>query len=177
MDEENSVHQKMMDESYEIWKKSSRLSYLDFLEKVNNELGDGYVNAVITGNLNYQVTNGGFYQWYDNRYYKTIDQLIDFLKLNFENEKLVIKVISLLEEFKEELCFISIGLKECKKLSHGYQEFLTESLDNKFQEKLENLDSEYYSINEDFMNILENYFKKKENENGKKEKESSEESK
>lgn len=70
-----SLHQELMNEAYELWQANdwSRTQFimrLNWLQRV----------AVITGNFNYQVCNGGFVQWHDNGYSAQADELIEILK-------------------------------------------------------------------------------------------------
>jgi len=69
-----SNHQKIMDSAYE--KYTSNLSYEDFVRQLNHIER----TAVLTGNLNYQVENGGFIQWHHNAYSSCADELFSVLK-------------------------------------------------------------------------------------------------
>lgn len=81
--------QKLMDEAYEIWQNELRDSASQTtLFKTLEERGmSNHVKAVMLGNLNYQVENGGFQQWVDNGYAsEALPGLLDFLKeLGTEN--------------------------------------------------------------------------------------------
>lgn len=64
--ETKDLHQTLMNEAYDLWQKHKDwdkrkfITSLDYLPKL----------AVILGNLNYQVCNGGFSQWEFNGYKK-----------------------------------------------------------------------------------------------------------
>jgi hypothetical protein len=58
------LHQELMNRAYARWQKVPGMSRQDFL----NGLSPSEKFAVVTGNLNYQVENGGFGQWFSNRY-------------------------------------------------------------------------------------------------------------
>lgn len=66
----DSRWQQLMNEAYDKWQKNSKAgvveswTYAQFLR----QLSVAERRAVILGNLNYQVENGGFSQWVDNGY-------------------------------------------------------------------------------------------------------------
>jgi hypothetical protein len=62
--ETKDFHQELMDKAYDLWRTHKDWSYpifIDNLDMVSRR-------AVVLGNLNYQVCNGGFTQWEDNQY-------------------------------------------------------------------------------------------------------------
>lgn len=78
---ENSVQQQIMDKAYELfrahpeWQIADLFDHLSYVQRV----------AVALGNLNYQVENGGFTQWYFNGYAEVhFDSLS---RLDFDKEK------------------------------------------------------------------------------------------
>jgi hypothetical protein len=87
---EESVHQELMNEAYEIYEEFPGIKKTKFIEKVM-EKGDKYYHAVITGNLNYQVNNGGFSQWNENGYSDSIEELIEFFSQKFKEDKTIKK--------------------------------------------------------------------------------------
>ncbi len=58
------THQEIMSEAYKLCEVNPTMLYVDFLR----ELGPRERFAVLIGNLNYQVTNGGWSQWVGNGY-------------------------------------------------------------------------------------------------------------
>lgn len=65
-------HQSLMDEAYALWRTSEpRWLYEEFLAN----LDPLHRAAVMLGNMNYQVENGGWGQWTDNKYAICWDQL------------------------------------------------------------------------------------------------------
>ena len=56
--------QSLMDAAYTAWQAEQSKSYDDFIF----DLDGTHKAAVLIGNLNYQVENGGFTQWMDNGY-------------------------------------------------------------------------------------------------------------
>ena len=72
---EEGIHEKLMDETYLKWADHANWTYdelIDSLPKIERV-------AVLLGNLNYQVENGGFYQWHFNLYGKWADEIISIL--------------------------------------------------------------------------------------------------
>ncbi len=68
-----SKHQTLMTRAYKKW--ANGMTYLDFLQALNVTER----RAVTLGNLNYQVGNGGFLQWADNRYIQGLEHLREAL--------------------------------------------------------------------------------------------------
>jgi hypothetical protein len=164
--DKKSVHQSLMDEGYDLWDKNSDfLCYEEFLDLAQEKLGFLYREAVITGNLNYQVGNGGFHQWNANEYSVCIDELINFFQQNFDKEnKIIISVLHILEEVSETINWVEDGKKEIKKVDYDYREFFNERLDDYLYDNLGRSDESYYKINEELMEILEEFFSNKLNE-------------
>lgn len=70
--------QKLMDQAYDRWTKGDlkSLSYSEFID----ELDPLHRKAVLLGNLNYQVNNGGFSQWIGNDYAQQATRVLSVLK-------------------------------------------------------------------------------------------------
>ena len=68
--QDGNIHQAIMDIAYALWqsKEGQNWTHKEMLEQVTD--GYGFISrlAVQLGNLNYQVENGGWIQWYDNGY-------------------------------------------------------------------------------------------------------------
>jgi hypothetical protein len=158
--EEESIHQKLMNKAYDLWstEEGKELNYSDFLDVVSDKFGKLYSNAVITGNLNYQVENGGFSQWHYNDYSITLDDLIIFFTDNFKNNEVIDKLKYILNEVVDILDWLDEG-KDCVKNLYDYKEFFIEKLEDQVQKELNQLDEKYYEINEKLNEILEEYFK------------------
>lgn len=113
------------------------------------KLSDIEKKAVVLGKLNYQVENGGFYQWVDNGYVSSIEYLLLVLKeMDTETSK---KVAELLENIRP---FVISGVKN----TGCFGKYLT--LDH--EDVMDNiefnyLDDEYYNINEKFMEDCEEF--------------------
>lgn len=159
--EKESKHQTLMNESYQLWTDEKGFTYENFLLEVEENLSENHLNAVITGNLNYQVENGGFRQWYDNGYYASIDRLVEFFTKNFKDNEIIKKIIYILEDVHEDIEWAERGKLACKRCNYElyeYKEFFIESFEDKLCDLLEKYDNRYYGISEDLMKILEDFF-------------------
>lgn len=118
-------HQELMDKAYNRWADGEfkSLSLKDFFEK----LPVLEQTAVALGNLNYQVGNGGFYQWEDNGYkdahkdfLKQLERLIPYK--DFPQLLAAIKLVHLATTRKnQELCDdIYYSLSGLKKQMNDY---------------------------------------------------------
>lgn len=87
---EKTFHQKVMDQAYDRWKQGTH--YRGFLLS----LGRLHRDAVVLGNLNYQVQNGGFSQWVENDYHEGAEYLVYALRAM--DTELARKVLTMVEE-------------------------------------------------------------------------------
>ena len=159
--EEESIHQTLMNNAYDLWsiEEGKKLSYSDFLDVVSDKFGKLYSNAVITGNLNYQVENGGFYQWFENGYVIALGDLIIFFEENFEENETIEKLKNLLNRVVDILDWYDGGIDSLSGIDEDYKEFFIEKLEDQLMNELSALDETYYEINEKLNEILEEYFK------------------
>jgi hypothetical protein len=159
--EEESIHQMLMNKAYDLWQTEvgKRLRYENFLDLINEKLGSIYYHAVITGNLNYQVENGGFSQWYFNGYHITIDDLICFFRDKFKDNKTINNLIDNLTDILETIDWYDEGKRCIKNINYDYKDLFEEVLEEKFNNELSGFDDYYYKINDDINEILEEYFK------------------
>ena len=157
--EEESIHQNLMNKAYDLWstEDGKKLSYSDFLDAVSDKFGKLYFDAVITGNLNYQVENGGFSQWHYNNYSITLDDLIIFFTNNFKDNNVIDKLKYILNEVADILNWLDEG-KDCVKNLYNHKEFFIEKLEEEVENNFNSLDKRYYEINEKLNEILEEYF-------------------
>lgn len=87
-----SVHQTLMNQAYDKWSGEWKgLPYSQFIERLSHVQR----LAVLTGNLNYQVENGGWDQWFLNGYGDHAERLIGLLSKHTERPG-VSEVISLI---------------------------------------------------------------------------------
>jgi hypothetical protein len=135
-----SYHQKLMNEAYASFKK---LSYDEFI----NQLDEKHKVAVILGNLNYQVGNGGFSQWYYNNYHKAFTKYAGIL--NTAISKIDNRVISpRFYELKKAISYALLAIDSIDDANDAYGEDEDEidystldKLDDRFYE-LKNLESQ-----------------------------------
>ena len=148
---ENTLHQKIMDEAYSFWQSQEKMDYVTFIDSLDKK----QKLAVLTGNLNYQVENGGFSQWHINEYSKKAKELIELLT-PLEGIEVVKEVIELVETA------IDIIEEFDRPEGSGFdedEEYYDEYHDNEMHSALDSLDTRYYSINEKFLNIIEEVLK------------------
>lgn len=124
-----------MNQAYDFWKNEKpELSYNEFIKA----LPEKQAQAVIIGNLNYQVENGGFSQWASNGYSDQAERLKMYLRLiATESAKLVHDTIEEFEEYAEDYCEDD------------------EDDDDFDYSTLRKLDNYYYSLNEQFLTDVE----------------------
>lgn len=135
--------QALMDQAYARFKANRQWSKQDFWDQLDAQERI----AVFAGNLNYQVENGGFMQWFDNGY--ATDEVTGFL-------------IRLCQR---------IGSPTSDKVEMILRDFLdhtrgrnsrdddADDWDSLF-ELLEPLNTRYYEINNQFMSDVETYLGK-----------------
>lgn len=89
-----SIHQSLVDKAYDRWRDEWKdLSYEEFISR----LPERERFAVLTGNLNYQVENGGFSQWAENGFLSTAPTLLDLLK-RYADRPVIAKVRQIVAE-------------------------------------------------------------------------------
>ena len=96
----DSTHQWLMNRAYDTWEPEE--DYTEFLERLDSLHRD----AVVLGNLNYQVENGGWIQWYLNGYINGLPYIYDALD-RFEGfsekaSELAFELRDVLKEVEEE---------------------------------------------------------------------------
>ena len=164
-EETKSMHQEMMDKAYELWndsEESKKMSYENFLNKVEGELGKNYVDAVMTGNMNYQVGNGGWSQWNDNAYSCNIEDLLSFFKqTEFDNFPEIKDMRRILDEVEETLDWIDRGEEAVRHVDYDFRDIFEDAIRDSSRGDLNRLDSKYYKIGDKVMEILEQYFVQK----------------
>jgi hypothetical protein len=135
--------QAVMNGAYEKWQKGwsyeNFLDHLTYLERC----------VVVMGNLNYQVENGGFMQWYDNGYHKGANTLLYFLENELATDtakdvaRLILKCIERYNEYDPSL---------------AWNEWPSRNSEIDSEEpETGDLDNAYYKINETLMSELESY--------------------
>lgn len=132
MNTTETIHAKLMDEAYKWWNSRRDSQGYDWF--IYNLPRDDWRAAVLLGNLNYQVENGGFEQWHYNGYssqYARVRVLVE----QIDND-----VLQLLDAFMK---LVDKGL-----LDYDSGEFDDETA----QTVCLAFDCTYYGINEKFLN-------------------------
>lgn len=88
-----------MDEAYKKFK--GNMSYNDFIDNLTEK----EKLAVLTGNLNYQVGNGGFNQWHLNEYSEKGRELVLVVQSHLKGVASK-KVITILDDFSNEIDYL-----------------------------------------------------------------------
>lgn len=133
--------QKIMNVAYENWRKTDWSQakfwlHLSYSQKV----------AVYFGNLNYQVYNGGFFQWHDNRYSKCANELILILEDVNTNSSMAVANI------------IRQVMSEVKYRTPSNSWFYDDEEDEEYYD-LDEYDNEFYDISEILMVEIVEYLK------------------
>ena len=141
---EEDEHQRLMNEAYKNWTDKVGMDYPEFLTKLNQLERD----AVVLGNFNYQVCNGGIYQWLGNRYYKGLASLQGAAKrvnetIHTRNTERFLDSLSEVENFAVE-----------------YQNIAEDEFYDDYSLELARFDESYYNFNVDLLKDIEDYFRK-----------------
>jgi hypothetical protein len=119
-----------------------------------NSLGGLEKKAVLVGNLNYQIENGGFHQWCENEYVVCADDLVvgvlDVIANSCVNEKAK-KVVNEISDMVSKVHRI------WKEVDHRVDDFLN----HPDYDELDRLDTRFYEINKQFLSICEAYLVKR----------------
>lgn len=137
---ENGLHQQLMDAAYARWQGTGWSK-----DEFHDSLSPQERFAVHTGNLNYQVGNGGFMQWWDNQYGtpSTVDFLERAMARMGTNTALV--VAGLLKRYKE-----AVGTVNPRKRHIAWEDV---------RDEMEGLNDEFYKIDDQFLIDCENHLK------------------
>lgn len=136
-----SLWQFIIDKSYEKWdskdmNRKEFLNHITYYERL----------AVMFGNFNYEVEEGGLYQWHKNGYSEDLDSLYEFLKNSDYDKK--DDFLLLLDNFED----IKSAVDKLNCFNDWY--------DKDCQTRWNSLDSNnknYYTIKETWNNYFENY--------------------
>jgi hypothetical protein len=91
----DNPHQEIMDAAYDRWKAHDEWSKQDFWDQLSAK--ERF--AVFMGNMNQQITNGGFGQWLGNEY--ATPETVAYIRraLNRMGTSAALKVLELVEKF------------------------------------------------------------------------------
>lgn len=133
--------QEVVDKAYT---KYNNQNYVDFVESLN----DKERLAVLVGDLNSQVENGGLGQWDFNGYSDKVYDLVQYLEKYKEKSNAVKDILEILERFiKYKMDYNDAEYDE----DLGEDDFTEEE----FEEVLDDLDRLYYKRNDKFLSYIE----------------------
>ena len=146
------THEELMEEAYALWQKpeNSDWSQDDF---VSNLPSQAHKDAVVLGNLNYQVGNGGFQQWFDNGYGNRDTSYLIIELLPKIGTPTALEVQKLLRKARR----IQGNIEDAeRRRSSGYGDEEDE-YNERIYEQFEPLDDAYYQLDDQFMIDAEKY--------------------
>jgi hypothetical protein len=160
-EEKHPTWQALINNSYDKWANNKKMSYVEFLDS----LEDVARKAIELKNLNYQVENGGFEQWFGNGYVESdMDGVIETLKNSIITEAGK-KALEILNEASNSIEFYE-GVKEQyhrvsryaeNNLLDEFQSEFSDLCDERLAKELRALDNDYYNINKALMDDIENW--------------------
>lgn len=147
--DKDGLHQQLMDAAYLKWQTLPGLKYAGFIDGLS---GDEKL-AVLTGNLNYQVENGGFSQWHFNDYSKGGSELYRLLR-NVPGENVA--------RVREILSRANRAVRDAEERENSRSNFWGEYSEDDGPD-FAGLDDEFYAVNEAFMAEMEAHFQSHQN--------------
>jgi len=156
---DTGIIQQLMDEAYDKWQDNG-WSKEDFRNYISKNMSREHLIAVQIGNLNYQVENGGFLQWYDNGYYSMdLEDLITYCEEIKTKAATEVKV--LLESVRDIIDFYSSSTEAIELLNEHmfseHAEILDSCLWDLISAHLDQHNRQYYGINDEFLSDVETY--------------------
>lgn len=160
---EKSIWQELINAAYARWLDGDleRLRYDVFVEALDPE----HREAVVLKNLNYQVLNGGFRQWYDNGYSSDAPYLCEVLTAMDTPaskaaaaivEQAYDEVITFYTELKDQ--YTKAGQYEYSRLA-DFSDVFEEMVNKRLRRDLGALDDSYYALAE-LEHDIEAWFKR-----------------
>lgn len=162
-EQKHQLWQELMDKAYDRWGKGGDLKdleYLDFLD----ELEPLQRKAVVLGNLNYQVQNGGFSQWIGNRYWRTHR----YLRRTLEQMPgpAAKAVLELIDPLLTKLTLVRVDPRQFSQMDQADEDRLMVWLHGPMdefgledEEQGQQLDDKYYKLDDAFMDEVEAFLK------------------
>lgn len=142
-------HQQLMDQAYDRWQKNQHWSQEEFFD----ELTPAEKFAVAFGNLNYQVENGGFGQWWGNDYgtAETVSYLKRQSRKLGESGRLL---ADMLDEYTHETKGLTQQEFSREHCSNRWGDFDEEGFEET-ERALDELTDQFYAMNADLMAAVE----------------------
>lgn len=148
------IHQKLMDESYDWWRSQEGMRQHQFIDKLSEQFTEFHKIAVILGNLNYQVCNGGFAQYDGNGYSSNLDDVLSFLEEHKNYDPSFEEVMHICTEVYEELDFRRRVLEEINKMDYDVQDYVRDAVYHYPETSFNRMDNNYYQINDKFLEAI-----------------------
>ncbi len=140
-----------------LWRKNEGWSYQQFIESLS-----GCTRAaVLIGNLNYQVENGGFDQWITNNYSIFSGHIIKYLKeIGTKSAKAVAEILRDVESAYQSQALANDYRRACRSYDRSWPE---DGYDDEEERHLcwDEHDERYYNVREQFMADVEAWLQKK----------------
>lgn len=164
MEEKYEVWEGLMDQAYSKWEKEN-WSKAEFIQEHCSDLER---KAVLLGNLNYQVENGGFGQWVDNGYGIFWEDTVEVLRqVGTEN---AMKTINLINRFSQYINEDPDGYEWITEVETNCEPYYDEENDEWLEDETEEeenpgwdiaceISSEYYKFNQSLMDEIEEFLK------------------
>lgn len=124
--------QKTVDDAYKIWHNDEDMSYEQFINCLEGDI----LLSVLAGNLNYQVENGGFLQWYDNGFSVGGPLLLELLE-NHKDNYIIREIIEIVD--KAMLYLNKFNRESASVISNSCSDEIDDDLDDLEAELLYNL--------------------------------------
>ena len=149
-------HQELMDAAHEKW--NDNLNYNQFIDMLPK--AEKY--AVLFGNMNYQIGNGGWYQWCDNGYCTRIKALVNALtEMNTDTSNQILKMLDVVKPtLKYDVLDGSKESRGCctnyfKEKKRKYWDDDDDDDDDDEHPNFESIDTQYYELEDKFMEECE----------------------
>lgn len=145
MNEKENKWQELMDAAYDKWENKSRVTYPEFVSNLSFK----EKCAVLTGNFNYQVHNGGIHQWIFNGYAVEINRMIDILEIidgQFSNK--LQEILEILEPYIN---------KNPDEINYLLIEETAEDEEHPLFEDIDAMTNEFYSFSKEWKEEIENF--------------------
>lgn len=139
-----TIWDNLMDKSYDKWRECRGWSYGEFL----SNLDALERKAVVLGNFNHQVLNGGFQQWVDNGYASGsgMELLTVLSDMGTPSSRILRGIVV------SVLVHVDLGIEKDGCFTNYW-------LDDPGEEELDRLTNRYYDLSDDFVADVDNYLR------------------
>jgi len=149
--------QKLMDEAYDQWQNNEDWTLQDFRNYIKENLTQQHLIAVQVGNLDFQVEDGGFYQWHTNGYSMDLEDLMKVCE-EIETEASM-EVRDILDGILDVLVCYYDADEAITNIVEGYADTLRECLEEQVFRDLSEYDDKYRNVSGQFLLDVEKYLR------------------